>query len=618
MKQKTLSKDTFSLIGYAIKTVYNLKKSIIIVWSLISIISSVAPLITIKLSAVIVDKLTNGIAQTSRNQLFMLLGVFGAAYLFEQIYGVFSNFIIEVMRIHYSPYLYEKFIVKIQFLSLRTTEKAEYQDKAPQLMSTLDQIVIFIKDLINFITCMITTIGLFIITMNVKWYFGLIALAILVIRFFVSSRILKQELEFFEGFKKIRRQSGYYYNLATGGGSAKDIRMLDMQDLVLDRYVTTQKSVLEERDRISNHRNMLNAVCSALDAFFSTAVLIICAFLLFEHQLTVGTMLLMSSSILRLFGSIGSANASLSTVFEKMNDIRVQKQVGELCDQENAAALVKQTESRHEQDLAPYASDYAFDVRDMSFTYNPDSPKIIKNLNIKFEKGKVIALCGENGCGKTTLVKLLLGLYEPTDGEILFKGHPYSDLHRAQLNNSIGMAMQGYQVYPYSFRDNIGFSDIVHLDNDEMIWDAAEKGGTAELIRNSGNRGLEQNLIKWCNDDGIEPSWGQKQKLAVARAHMGNKEILILDEPASQLDPIAEYLQFMRVRELAKDTTAILISHRIGFARLADEIIVLADGAVAEQGTHDQLMKAQGKYFDMFNAQAQWYKKVDIDNYEEV
>ena len=318
---RSIPKDTFSLIGYAIKTVYNLKKSIIIVWSLISIISSIAPLITIKLSAVIVDKLINGIAQTSLNQLFMLLGVFGAAYLFEQIYGVFSNFIIEVM-IHYSPYLYEKFIVKIQSLSLRTTEKAEYQDKAPQLMSTLDQIVIFIKDLINFITCMITTIGLFIITMNVKWYFGLIALAILVIRFFVSSRILKQELEFFEGFKKIRRQSGYYYNLATGGGSAKDIRMLDMQDLVLDRYVTTQKAVLEERDRISNHRNMLNAVCSALDAFFSMAVLIICAFLLFEHQLPVGTMLLMSSSILRLFGSIGSANASLSTYFKYPQSVR--------------------------------------------------------------------------------------------------------------------------------------------------------------------------------------------------------------------------------------------------------------------------------------------------------
>lgn len=618
MKKKILPKDTFSLIGYAIKTVYNLKKSIIIVWSLISIISSIVPLITIKLSAVIVDKLTNGVAETTLSQLFMLLGIFGAAYIFEQIYGIFSNFIIEVMRIHYSPYLYEKFIVKIQGLSLRTTEKAEYQDKAPQLMATLDQIVIFIKDLINFIAGMITTIGLFVITINVKWYFGLIALAILVVRFLVSSKILKQELEFFEGFKKIKRKSGYYYNLATSGGSAKDIRMLDMQDLVLDRYVSTQKEVLKERDRITNHRNMLNAVCSALDTFFSTAVLIICAVLLFQHQITVGTMLLMSSSIMRLFGSISSASASLSTVFEKMNDIRVQKQVGELCDKENSESLVKQTKKGYETDKLEYKSNSAFDVRNMSFSYNHDSPKIIKNLNIKFEKGKVIALCGENGCGKSTLVKLLLGLYEPTDGEILFKGHKYAGLQRAQLNNSIGMAMQGYQVYPYSFRDNIGFSDISHLNNDDMIWEAAEKGGTAELIRNSGNRGLEQNLIKWCNDDGIEPSWGQKQKLAVARAHMGNKEILILDEPASQLDPIAEYLQFMRVRELAKDTTAILISHRIGFARLADEIIVLDGGTVAEQGTHEQLMKQKGLYYEMFNSQAQWYKKVDIDNYEEV
>ena len=234
-----------------------------------------------------------------------------------------------------------------------------------------------------------------------------------------------------------------------------------------------------------------------------------------------------------------------------------------------------------------------------------------EDVSLELYKGEIHALLGENGAGKSTLMKVLFGIETPDEGEILLKGKQVTVRSpQAAISMGIGMVHQHFMLVPsLTVAENIILGVAprkgIFIDMDKAV-------SHAEKIAEEYNFDID------VRQKVEEIPVGVKQKVEILKALYRGAEILILDEPASQLDPIAEYLQFMRVRELAKDTTAILISHRIGFARLADEIIVLADGAVAEQGTHDQLMKAQGKYFDMFNAQAQWYKKVDIDNYEEV
>ncbi|OJU13149.1 MAG: hypothetical protein BGN88_05525 [Clostridiales bacterium 43-6] len=616
MRKKTNEpKDTWQVIWFGIKEAIDLSKAMIAVWSLISVASAIVPLIMLQINAKVVDALSGQIQTGSFRRLLILMLVFGGAYLFEQIYRLFLNIISDIMQLHYNPILHEKFISRVQNLNLRTLEKGEYNDNSSQFHGTVDKLIFFIKDGINFIVSCITTIGLFVITIYVKWYFGIIALLIIGIRFYVAGKILGQEQDFWNDIKRLRRKAHYFFNLSTDYHKAKEIRMLSMEPLLRKNWMDAEKTVLQRRNQIDEQRNFLNAICSGMDSLFTAFLLILCATLLKDQKITIGTMILMSSTVLRLFGSISSASTSLGVVFQKLNDLRIHKMVYDLCSKEQNEPVVKNTRPGNEKQTKPYQSDTAFSLRDLSFGYG--TKPILDNLSINFERGKIIALCGDNGAGKTTLVKILLGLYAPDRGDVTFKGYSYEDLERAEINNSVGMAMQRYSIYNYAFRDNIAYSLVGEIDRDEVIWEAAEKAGVASLIRSIGNKGLDQQIIKWCNDDGVELSWGQKQKLAVARAHMGDREILILDEPASQLDPIAEYLQFMKVRELCKGTTAILISHRIGFARLADEIIVLKDGKVHEQGNHEQLMTKQGEYYAMFNAQAQWYQKVEIDNYSE-
>ena len=177
------------------------------------------------------------------------------------------------------------------------------------------------------------------------------------------------------------------------------------------------------------------------------------------------------------------------------------------------------------------------------------------------------------------------------------------------LKNRIGAFFQDYYLFHMPVGENIGFGDIENVDNREKINRALEKGGAAAFVA-CLPKGSDTFIYKWVEESGADFSGGERQKLAVSRAHMNDKDILVFDEPASMLDPISELEQFMNIKEKLDGRTAILISHRVGFARLADKIILLSEGKVAEVGTHDELMKKNGLYANFFNEQAQWYQRV--------
>ncbi|OJU09414.1 MAG: hypothetical protein BGN88_09795 [Clostridiales bacterium 43-6] len=610
-------KDNISLFIWGIKTGWELSRTMFFLWTVLSVTSAVIPLITMKLTAIIIDKISGTAFLSSFNSLLIYLMFFGIVYIVEQLYWLFSSTVNNFMMIKYSPVLYEKYFMKVQKLNLRTMEKADYQEKSSKINETIDMITYFVMSSINFLTFSITLIGLMFMAVSVRWYFGLISLIILSIRFSLVPQILKNSLNYWEEIKKIKRKSGYYYSLSTDYNKAKEIRMLSMSKFILERWFEYEKHVKQKKDEMDDRHRFLDAVCSVIDNLFVLTIMIISAYLLKNHQITIGTMSLLTSITYNLLGKINSANGSLKEIVRHIANLKIHKELDDLCDNEAENPIIRKSDGHKNYQKKINRSNYIFETSKLDFSYNIDdnSKKVIDNLNIKFEKGKIIALCGDNGSGKTTLIKILLGLYRPDDGLLKYKGYKYEELDRNDLNREIGITMQNYSVYPYSFRDNIAFSLINEINNDDLIWEAADNGGVSDLIKTISKKGLDQNLIKWVNDDAVEPSWGQKQKLAVARAHMGNKEVLILDEPASQLDPIAEYKQFMKVKTVAKDRTAILISHRIGFARLADQIIVLNKGKVIEQGTHNELINMRGKYYEMFTSQAQWYKKVDIDNY---
>ncbi len=191
---------------------------------------------------------------------------------------------------------------------------------------------------------------------------------------------------------------------------------------------------------------------------------------------------------------------------------------------------------------------------------------------------------------------------------MFFKGKNYKNLNTDLLTEQIGVMFQDFVKFEFMVRENVGFGNTAKIFDDEEIQSALKKG-MAEHIVSRLPKGMDTYMGRWYEKNGIRMSGGEWQRIAASRAYVSNKEILIMDEPAAMLDPIAEMQQFQQIKNSLKGRTSVLISHRIGFARLADKIIVLDKGNMVEYGSHAELMKKKGVYFLMFSNQADWYEK---------
>ena len=243
---------------------------------------------------------------------------------------------------------------------------------------------------------------------------------------------------------------------------------------------------------------------------------------------------------------------------------------------------------------------------DVGFQYPGQKGWALRHVSLRIAKNESLALVGHNGAGKTTFIKLLSRLYEPTEGRILLDGRDLRSWDREALRRRIGVVFQDFNQYQFKVRENVGLGSVDHRDDEARIVRAVELGGATEVVAGL-SAGLETQLGKWVKD-GTELSGGQWQKVALARAFMREEaDILVLDEPTAALDAEAEHAVFERFRKLALERTTILISHRFPTVRMADRIIVLEGGQVQEEGTHDGLVAAGGRYAHLFSLQAQGY-----------
>ena len=243
----------------------------------------------------------------------------------------------------------------------------------------------------------------------------------------------------------------------------------------------------------------------------------------------------------------------------------------------------------------------------VSFTYPGAHEPALHGVDLHIEPGQRLALVGHNGSGKTTMVKLLTGLYEPSEGRILLDGRDLREWDEGALHQRVGVIFQDFVRYQFSVGENIGVGDVSHIDDEPRWAEAADKGMARPFVE-ALPEGYQTQLGRWFKN-GRELSLGQWQKVALSRAFMRQQaDILVLDEPTAAMDAEAESQVFERVRALAKHQMAILISHRFSTVRMADTIVVLDGGAIVEQGTHDHLMAQGGRYAELFELQAEGYR----------
>ena len=242
-------------------------------------------------------------------------------------------------------------------------------------------------------------------------------------------------------------------------------------------------------------------------------------------------------------------------------------------------------------------------MNNVSFVY-PNGHKALNNINFNINKNEIVALVGENGSGKTTLAMLCLGLYEPTDGEILFFNNKLNN--NTSVRNYINPVFQDYVRYEFTIQDNVGYGNIDNYYNLDMLNNSIKSSGFNEVM-NAKQLSLKSYLGRLYDDNGIELSGGEWQKVAISRGIFGNGSLLILDEPTAAIDPISEMNLFSLVKRNVENRAGIIVSHRIGICKLADRIVFLQDGSIIEEGTHEELYKKHGQYYSFYNEQAKWY-----------
>ncbi len=378
---------------------------------------------------------------------------------------------------------------------------------------------------------------------------------------------------------------------------AKEIRVYGSQKRVMDQF-NRYYDEMEQAELIYNKSVGKAGMLSCLFLYlFMGAILLICLQGISGGSITVEEFLMLFT----LCGNLGGYVTAISD-----GSIKFHRGVFALKRQREFMNMVDEELEKRERRTLDTASDdemlkadaehgeIAIEAKDMCFAYQNER-EVLHHIDLIIPKGQVVALVGENGSGKSTLVQVLMGVYLPTSGRVYHKG-------------TIGTFFQDFFILHKTVRENVGMGNIAHIDDRQMVEEAIQKGGAEKLVNRLPKR-IDTLLRKEVYPDGVELSGGERQKIGIARASMGSHDILILDEPASALDPIAELEQFEQIKENLEGNTAILISHRIGFARLADRILVLDKGRIVEDGTHEMLMKRGGLYTAMYQQQAVWYQK---------
>lgn len=255
--------------------------------------------------------------------------------------------------------------------------------------------------------------------------------------------------------------------------------------------------------------------------------------------------------------------------------------------------------------LALPKGDFEIRFENVSFRYAGQNTDALKNINIVLSSGEKLSVVGENGAGKTTFVKLLCRLYDPTEGRILLNGIDIRDIDYDQYMSMIASVFQDYKLLSFTLKENIAFASA-EQEKDKDIYDLLCHSGLQNKMKKLPD-GVETYVYKNFVENGFEPSGGEGQKIALARAIYKNAPIVILDEPTSALDPRAEYEIYQSFSELVSGKTAVFISHRMSSSRFCDHIAVFKDGEITEYGTHEELMERNGIYYDLFQMQAQYY-----------
>lgn len=397
---------------------------------------------------------------------------------------------------------------------------------------------------------------------------------------------------------KERRTMSYYSGLLTNKDMVKEVRLYKLSDIFIGRYKETFKRYFSGLRKLFISEGMWHIGLTMINAAVNCALFVYIAIQVCNGSQEIGNYSLYVSALNHISSGVATLISTTATIYE--GTLFIDNMIEFMKNKQSITPLLEQPRKvmRH----VPHTLEF----KNVSFRYPGTERDVIKNVSFKIEPGDTVVLVGLNGAGKTTLIKLLTRLYDPTDGEILLDGHDIREYSVEELYGMFGIIFQDYGKYAVSVTENIAFGEIEKEIKAENIAAAAYQSNANDFIEKLPD-GYNTPLMRIFEENGIEPSIGQWQKLSIARAFYSDSDIIILDEPTASLDPMAEQEIFNRFDELRKDKTTVFVSHRLSSATTADKIFVLEYGELIETGSHTELMAKRGRYYELFSTQAKRY-----------
>jgi ATP-binding cassette, subfamily B, bacterial len=395
----------------------------------------------------------------------------------------------------------------------------------------------------------------------------------------------------------IKRQLDYLRQAGATKEAAKELKLFNLSQFFTGRFQKLSDIVYKQDVELARTRLGIGSILSIISTggYYGAYAYVIWETL--TGKWGIGTFYFLTAAILNASSNIQQVLSTLSGIAD---------QALFLTDLLAFFEMKPTIQSKPNAIQAPRPIKQGFEFRNVSFVYPGTERRVLNGLNFHLSPGERVALIGENGQGKTTIVKLITRLYDPTEGQVLLDGVDLREYDLEDLYREIGVIFQDFMRYEMTARENIAVGKIDEIENKPMLEDAAHKSLADEVVAKLA-AGYEQMLGRRF-EGGVDLSGGEWQKIALARAYLRDAQLLVLDEPTAALDARSEYQVFQRFAELTTGKMALFISHRFSTVRMADRIVVLESGNIAEEGTHEKLTRMGGRYAELFELQAASYR----------
>ena len=485
---------------------------------------------------------------------------------------------------------FELFVAKMDYETLEDPNLQGWRERVSNTVLGATEIVDLIGNIISSIIS-------FAVSFSIITYLNPLLIVLILVIVYINSRMVKwqtlKRFELREEFSKHQRKNWSLTYMLIDFSYAKEIRLYNIAEFLLKKLNSSQRDMNATTFKNNQNRNKVNLVLYITEFIQSAAVYVYLIYKLLIGALSIGYMTICLSAAQRFSGSVSSIVNAYMALSERTMEIKEWQDFLNIPVKEKKGTMI------------PVIDENSYiEFHNVSFQYPGSDIFAIKNLNLKLSCTKKLCIVGENGSGKSTFIKLLLRLYEPTSGEILLNGVNITEYNYELYTKLFAPVFQDFSTYELTLKENVALDEKC----DDVKFHKACVSSNIQSLIDKLAKGAETQIGKEIDPEGIEPSGGEGQRIAIARACYHGGEIFILDEPTAALDPMAEYEIYTQFSNIITDKCAILITHRLSAVQLADNVAVFDDGRVAEYGTHSELYAKGGIYTEMFDKQAKFYR----------